>query len=961
MKTPQYATLCGVVLFAALMHHAPPGASYGEDAPGMTLYVPPLMIQGIEYEGMILLREPASHRYDIRLASDGDITLPEGVSVGAGRNHGIFPIYPAGMGDFEVSAVSPDGSAVRAATKIFENPDSARLSIILPNVSTRIPDIPALLYYTDGLGNPLRAEEDIPVQVALPPSITSNSEATIPKGKYHDIVDLSVYGTGSVRAALPGAPWQDHAITKHHDNTRVRVGLAPNPAPAGSVVSYFVWIERDGTLYLPPAPIDVYVTSDDPEVAGPHPGLSHSMHHQKAKDDILHGFLYTAPASGPDDLRLPHDDARITVSVPGIGSDTAVLNVGPQPPEAKSVIMDALSGCVLENSLIHEGRCGRLLQVFAMVGGQAGEISGDHTTQRMLRAAAIQPHPDSTKMWAFPDIAHDYRWLVAGFYHTIPDTDVTIPTPAPDSVYLALSEGEGRPALLEPHRMIGPLQALLDSPGMVDATLSGPGFAEGRMRIEGPPPIPGRLHVEPLPSPQHMRDAPLALVSILDWDGHIVRPDSRMDDIIITGSGGIRPEYTTWRGGAAIIHGDRDGDGSLHARMDPYAPHSVQISGSGLASGIHLWMPDSVHVSEEFPIVLHGTDHSGVPLFRIYDSHVSSTFASAAPLSRMVAERAPERDDQGAPGGRVAALWHSMADWQEVYPFYNTMGPARIEYEHGTIPLGQNITVRIVPPVEGARVTIQGSIPYTQDGERYTAHPSRSGTYHSNITLSRPGWESAHYSIQHTVDQHVHVWYDAHSGAGSPPAHQISLSLGDSRRDIHSGTGAALPPGAYLLHAPSAIPSDREGVSYRLQEIRVDGSSRGALPDVTIQANGDTRIESFYQRMVLIRAGVEGGHAGLVEGAGLYPHGHAVTVRAESAPQWWGLVWSVPEEWSGLPRDAVRLGEGAASFEADEPAIITIRYEESYGVLVAAAAAAASAPPVIFRDRLADMIRGMRE
>ena len=938
--------------------------SHGQEFGEISLHVPPTMIQNIEYEGMILLKEPATTPYTILLASDGHANVPYDITIPPGYNHAIFPIHPTEPGDAAISAIPPNGDAVRTYGKVFENKNSTKLHMIPPHNSIRIQNIPIIIYHTDQLGNRVIVPHDTTITISASPSIQVRPEITIPKGHDHTILDATIHDTGTIKASAPNVIHDTITISKHPDAVNVRIGMAPNPAPPGEAISYFVWIEQNGIPHILAAPHDTYIITDDPQVAGPYPGTNNDIYRTEIDGDMLHGFIYTAETAGPDEMRPRQDVARITASVPGIGSDTAILHVGAQPPDAKQLVANALRECVSQNSTIFAGHCGHLLKTFAVLGGQAGEISGNSAVQRALRSASIQPHPDTTKLWAFPDTPYHRIWLVAGFYHSVHKTDITIPTTPPDTVHITLSDDtQTLPEYMKPYKGIGPIQTQIKTPGPFDITLSGPGFVEGRLTINGPPHIFGYTHITPVPA-SHNTTGILGMISILDADGHAIQPGAYVSNLTTKTQGNIHIHDIKWHNDTAIIHGTNTGAGTIRALMPPFEPHTTQVSHVNHISGISVWMPDTVHISEEFPVTVHAIDSQNSPVFRIYDAVFSSTFASISPHSRMIADHTPNPHKDT---GTVAALWRGMADWHDIQTFQNDniIQDIRIESGQYTIPLGQNITIQITAPTDDADINIHGDFPYHRHNGTYTAQPTAPGTYTSNITISRPGWDTHFHQIQHKINHDIPVQYVSSADSGAPPSHIISLNLADVRHDIHPGTTTMIPPGTYTVHIPHQLfHIDSDEITYKLSNVIIDDHNYiGAEPSATLHINNKTKIKSTYDKTIYVHVtgNIPPNRNDIdMPGSGQYAYNDTVQLHAESISEWWGLIWLVPKTWESLPHNAIHHDTDSVSFRALEPADITIHYEYSYFVLIVIFAMASSAPPIIFRDRITDAIRVMQ-
>ena len=961
------------------------------------LYVPDVMMAGEPYEGMVLLDGPPAGPYPVLLASGAGAAVPEMVAIAAGMNHATFPIWPGTAGPHTITAVPPDGAAITSKYEVFPG-EGRRLMVVAPAISegtlrTAARDVPLLIYLVDHLGRPAASAGDTTISLDAPPTVrVPAGPLVMPAGRTHILAMISVHGSGPVHASSPGMPGDTLRVVMVDDPVTVRVGVAPDPAPAGTTVSYFVWLERGGRPYDPGPDVihDVYVSTSSPAVADPYPAgrPDDAIHHEYMRGGLLRGTLYTGPPPSPDDLRGSPSRATITASVPGVGSGSATISIGAQPGKSLPEVAAAVQQCLEEDggTAARQGGCAAALRIFTMMNGRVAAGSGQdpgtiylgdagHVAiqgfRTAIRAAGTEGPADAIRLWAFPDGPSGTAWVVAGFYLTIPDIpEAAAPARPAGPVRMTLSDGSVPGTLGYPAGHPPVLVVPVEVRGSLNATLAGRGLEPSSIHLEGPGDHLGQVVALSAVPRMAAGDGVLGMVWVEDAvSGHLVEAGAARHLLEVSGYGGVSVEAVAWRGPAAgIILGSWDGliAGGIQARMAGSAPVRQDIiphdgggdgdGSDGTVPGIHLWAPGRVHISEEFPVVVHAVDMDGRPVSRIDGAALVSNAATTVPGGRMVA---------WLDGGGVSAVWGGHSDRVDLQAFLNPAGDD-IRVAHtgdGRVRLGENITIRVsAPPAGTASVSISGTLDFDgpPGGGAYTARPGSPGDHTATVTISRPGWEDHTRTLHWEVDHLVEVSYTA--GADDGVSVPFGVTLEESSGE---GPSHRLVPGAATLVSPGAYIARIEerpslgGQAYRLSGVDVSGEPSGAAPRLAVTIREDAAISSSYERVVLVEAAVSGASAARIEGTGAYRFGEMVRLEAPRIPEWLGLVWLVPVSWEGLPGGAALSGDGGtAEFAALRSVDVTVAYERSYTVLILMMAAGAATPSLLFRSALAESIAG---
>lgn len=959
------------------------------------LYVPDMMMAGEPYEGMVLLDEPPSRPYPVLLASGSGAAVPEMVIVAAGMNHATFPVWPGTAGSYTIAAVPPDGAAITSEYEVFPG-EGRRLMVAAPALSegtlgTAARDTPLLIYLTDHLGRPAASAGDTAISLDAPHTIqVPAGPLVIPANRTHVLAMISVHGSGPVHASSPGMPGDTLQVVMVDDPVTVRVGVAPDPAPAGTAVPYFVWLERGGRPYDPgPDAIhDVYVSTSSPAVADLHPAgrPGDAIHHEHMSGGLLRGTLYTGPSPSPGDLRGSPSRATITASIPGVGSGSAVVSIGAQPEGSLPEVAAAVRQCLEEDgggdgTAVRRGGCAAALRIFAMMNGRVAAGSGrdpgtiyledaDHAAvqgvRTAIRAAGTEGPADAIRLWAFPDGPSGTAWVVAGFYLTIPGVpEAAAPARPAGPIRMTLPDGStpgtrGYPAG-HPPVLVVPVEVR----GSLNATLAGRGLEPSSIYLEGPGDRPGVVVAVSAIPRGTAGDGILGMVWVEDAvSGHLVEAGAARHLVEVSGYGGVSVEAVAWRGPAAgIILGSWDGSvpGGIQARMAGSAPvrqDIVPYDDGGGVSGIRLWAPGRVHISEEFPVAVHAVDMDGRPVSRIDGAALVSDAATTVPGGRMVA---------GLDGGGISAVWGGHSDRLDLEAFLNPAGDdIRVAHSgEGRVRLGENITITVVavaPPTGTASVSISGTLDFDgpPGGGTHTARPGSPGNHTATVAVSRPGWEDHTRTIHWEVDHLVEVSYTAGADDGVSVPFGVILEESSGEGPSHRlvpGASTLVSPGAYIARIGER-PS-LGGQAYRLAGVDVSGEPSGAAPRLAVTIREDTAISSSYERVILVEAAVYGAAAVRIEGTGAYRFGEMVRLEAPRVPEWLGLIWLVPASWEGLPGGAALSGDGGVvEFAALRSVDITVAYGRSYTVLVLAMAAGAAAPVLLFRSALAESVAG---
>lgn len=272
-------------------------------AEGNFVWIPTKMIEGLEYEGIVLLDNAArAHRTVILASSDLDVlSVEREVIVPAGRNSAIFGITAHVGGPAKVYAAMGGEALASEDGTVYEiNTEPHQIVLITPNSGGSVEEtvfvqdvnfpsennlpggtvagssgtvvnadtVPVFAYLLDQNGAPTISETDTVLHMGASAGINVPETITIQAGDTHAKFVAGVDRDGTIHAASTGLLPYTVDIGRVVDDIDVRFAVVPTVVAKGSTAHYYVWLEKDGQPYKPKQVIDVRLTSSDRSVAG---------------------------------------------------------------------------------------------------------------------------------------------------------------------------------------------------------------------------------------------------------------------------------------------------------------------------------------------------------------------------------------------------------------------------------------------------------------------------------------------------------------------------------------------------------------------------------------------------------------------------------------------------------------------------------------------------------------------
>lgn len=911
-------------------------------APSAALWIPPSMLEGHEYEGVVVTAEARAQGAQILLTSGDPASLEvdrEAV-VHPGDNHAIFGMraLSAGAGPVGVFA-SISGPLVSAESRIYsQNSAPSRLEVVMASNRTASSDVAAYVFSLDANGAPARVASDTRVRLEPGGSLEAPREAVIPEGGFHARFAVRVSGDGLLRAHAAGLEPASHEITKAKRDVGLRIGVAPAHAGEDSHATYTVWLEEAGRPHSHHGVLTGQVHTDSTRVAGflPVSAENSESAELRMRGGVASGTVYTREAG----------EATITATVPDVGTAAARLLVGaahsrnaaaqgedaaadtgglaPAPAECAGVPEGAEADGL--RAWVHPSlTSGPALLTVAKYSDGAARGACEAAIERAEGDEDDDPEDDCPKRDGVPE-CHAVRHPME-----VDDRRVSLSVSPPGAEYDATVE------LTQ-----GALRSFSASFGVVArdvgnytlaATATNVGTAIANFSAALPSPPGHSLRVEPLRVAPGGGMQDVALVSVAGPGGELVGAQEafgRPVEVTVAGAG--LPERTLRvSGDSAALRADLGASTQVTATAAGLERGTAEITIPGVVAGVDLALPRRVHLHEEFPFAMHLVDSLGTPL-----SLAGETALAASGLDVDWGSRRMSAQRQG--NVTMSVLAEQGAREASVDVFANALG-LDVRASAATARTGTPFRIDVVASAPGIGVDVSSPIPWerVEGSTSIDVTAAVPGTFPVTVTASKRGYESSHETLSVTVEEYaildvsaegtdgralgmrnVTLVTRAHDGAA--PEREISLPWRREYRDLSS--------------AEVAFPQAHGG-SYALASVTVNGEAHAGGP-IALSTSGDTVVRAVYDRSVTVS--VEGGP---VSGAGAHAYGSRVTLVAgpvEAVPL---LAYGVFEGWAGLPEGAAVEGN-TASFAADGDVSVTALYRQDYtGALAVALAAMA--------------------
>lgn len=893
------------------------------------LWVPSKMIKGETYEGLVVLSD-ATNAGELVLIASSDNTIIEtqkSIAILPSSNHGIFEIKALKEGNAKIFA-SVNGEVASTDVMAYSSSSSPdKLSMFLPSNSTKTGKIPVYVFTLDRDGSPASVRDNVTVRLSSSSDMIKVPESvTIQNQTYYARFTAEVNGAGKITASAQNLKPDIISLKRQQENVNVLMGIAPNIALENSEIYYYVWLEKNGRPFKPLNVIDVFVSSNDPNVArlatrGTTSYYGDGTVHVRMVDGIAKGTLLTGGRG----------IATISANVDGFGYAQADMAVGP---------------VTLSNN---EG-----------FSNEQSELSSDKVNSTNSRIDAIY-RPNIALAWVFPAKTSDKAYGVVALYWqnvtksvstsidenngtTVQSTLVTqtlVPLPLDDrtinvasqaglahktmyqmsqSNRLESTEGKGRLSAIE-------FELAASNHGDYTISVSGPGLGTSQTKLVVVPEHTEsyKLGIVPLPSrPQVRQD--LAIVSTLDQESNLVDSGISQKDIEIVTSK-IQEAgrgFVFGQSVSTIVTGEVSEQASIVASANNIGMASADIVPAGVSSAIEFELPKIIHVGEPVPYVIQEVDIFGTPLAKIIPIGMSTS--GGIEIDRNQQHLIARNQGQG----KVAVLADAGADTKNFDAFSNTMN-VEVVLDKGRVRVGEKANLAVISDVPNLEITIDSPVAFSkteQADDRITyfwAYPDREGTFDVTVTAQKDGYTPVTKSLRFDAVRLFDLTVNAVSTQDGRdlPAKYTLVTSNQTINGITPYHKELGPSEITLSFTSEQRAGDR---NYSLKKIRIvnedyDGQEREFF------LNNNTVVTAYYDRMIKIDV------AG-AKGSGFYPYGQTVTLSVPPKDKMSFFVREVFDHWDGLPYNTEPV-----SFTASEDISTRVVYRDDYAFLMLLVAA----------------------
>ena len=993
-----------------------------------TLYIPGKMLSNSTYSGVVVLTEPSEVKTTITLAStENDINMPDFITILPGYNHGIFEMtFDDDLsGQIQIHAAMSGDISTAEATIYATTESGSKLKIVGPSVlfdgsiSTQVERLPFYVYVVNENDIPIPAKNDITVRLSASTvsigfvygnNIHNDFLVTIPQGEYLATVEVDVRKSGIIYATSDGIIGDSENISYGLDGADIRLEIAPNTAGTKSYVYYYVWLEKYGQQYIPEHIVEVTMSANNMTVGNFERDFSQKPgrpHNDYIIDGVARGIIYTGTEGMVD----------ITASVPQVGSISTQLTVDDFHSE---------DGMTLEDIQTEYERCfGGEIRTRATFGNfTIIDIETCNFYMEVLNTINSAVPITTLNMVVYPDTpaSNAFAVITPGTGISVSDTittetinrvngtrviertsferSATFPTTISheadivlngdaglvhDQIISAMNYHTGHFGLSDVSSMEVPIGIISDGDHRLSVHGKGITGDEAEFTSESKYGEGESIHVMPLPiAAGDYGD--IAMVFLTDQSGSIVdfsnviRGDvtaniSQESDTIVN-----LTEDLVIMGSVGIVQGQYvDDNAVMFAHIPGFISIPTEITTTeSKPSGIEIWSPDMVHVTEEFPITIHNVDTSGAPLDIPKDIRIASpqVYMSIRDGQRyMTVEFIGETDV-------IAVSGNGYLSASTIDAFVNNVTDVSVNprVDKDNIRVGDEIIFDVIPgTIINPIVDFIGELKFTQnDVGQYVAVPTEDETY--NIIVQIHGNGTVPYQTNHTfvVREFVAVSFEVITDDGVPIDANMTLTsvkLGENEKAVtyqfpDGEYRDDVKLGLYEIKISESIELSGDRI-YRLHDLNVNDESTKFSDSFTMPIFENTNITSTYVREIYVDMSntLDTDVESVLDnyetvGSGNYQYGDTVFLEAQILYEY-GIIRHVPDKWNGLPSDAVISPDNTlARFEALDSVLGTVDYSRDYTILYGIVAAAVIAAPLIIRIRsphaFADMLHKLK-
>ena len=382
------------------------------------IYIPDMMIRGVEYHGVVVSNLPVQYDTTFRISGGVEFVFDEDIQIQRGSNHGIFSILPVDTSIFTgqitstINIILPDGSDKTIDVDTYPNTGTvSRLWIVGPGedgkdgcsenistseisssiqdriaegvfeqpktkkiINTELETTTLYVFITDRYCTPVTAPKGgVEITItSFSPDVTFGGGRTIitdviEEGFNSAIIDVVVTGEGEIYATGENVSPDSIIMTTEPTGIQVEIGMSPPHVMENSHGMWYVWLERDGVQYIPETPVEVYLVSDNPVLSSfkvMHDATKVRLHEiQPYTTHIVNGYakgkIYTGQPIDVGDVRILASDRDVTITahVQGYGTASTSFHIGSPSTTDTEFTVDSKSirMCMAEEPILPDG------------------------------------------------------------------------------------------------------------------------------------------------------------------------------------------------------------------------------------------------------------------------------------------------------------------------------------------------------------------------------------------------------------------------------------------------------------------------------------------------------------------------------------------------------------------------------------------------------------------------------
>ena len=678
------------------------------------LWIPPEMIQGVEYEGLLVQETSSGGTFFLTMEDSSKVVTDYSVTILPGSNHGIFKIMPQQNGNVSLYA-DINGDIVEASSQVYSTGGKPnKLKIIFPSNTTRTEIVTGFVVTTDSNGSPALVKSDTKIHLDSLGSVYVPNSITILENSHYAKFRADIRGTSTIFASAISFEHAEYKIKKEQNQIEIKLVVAPTIAAENSQTMVIIWFEKDGKPFKPPHVVDAQISSSNTDIARIEKS-SGLMHKDTGMVSIINGVGFKQITTYKPGLVV------ITASVQGFGSAQTSFVVGPAKiDEVTKLLANSISGSSSNMAMIWAYPSVSTGKFMGIVSLYNIEYSGVDTALENFTDLTSSAQPKQNNIEKIVPAKLEGQTVLlssAGLIH-------------PNSIFLDGSVREGRML----HAVKFDITA--ENSGIYEIFASGPDLERTYTTITSTEPYEKtyKLVITPLPVFVDTKQ-PLAMICVVDSDGAILDTSKTLGANIAVNISFENVSKKLFFGTESCVIFDGTVDQSVRvlASMQNMEPVYADIHPAQTAISTKFDVPKKVHEAEEFPYVMHKMDSFGIPFMRIEPDSVTGSIQ--LDNQRLLAHGLGFKD--------MVAFTASNAVKFGTEVFTNQMY-FEVLPSSASIRINQDVAVMVRSDVDAINVYVDSSIPVKELADnKFVFTPNKEGVHTAIFTAEAPGYSPA--------------------------------------------------------------------------------------------------------------------------------------------------------------------------------------------------------------------------